>query len=179
MRLVDDEQAHRRGEQREHLVTKARVVEPLGTDQQQVDGIGGQQVADRAPLAASGAVDGVGPQSQALGGGDLVAHQRQQRADDQGRAGARLPQQSGGDEVHRRLPPASALHAQHPGAILDEVPDRLQLSGPEIGAVIVGQRAQALQGVGGKRSGDGGGHDQTMVARPADGPATSVTSKHW
>ena len=64
----------------------------------------GEPVADVVPLLAVGAVDRVRAQPEALGGRDLVAHQRQQRADDQRRSGARLPEQRGGDEVHRRLP---------------------------------------------------------------------------
>ena len=93
-----------------------------------------EPLADLVPLLAVGAVDRVRAQPKPLRGGDLVAHQRQQRADDQRRPGARLAQQRGRDEVHRRLPPAGALHAQHPRAIDDDVADRLQLPGAEAGA---------------------------------------------
>ena len=62
-----------------------------------------------------------------LGGGDLVAHQRQQRRDDQRGPGALLAQQRRGEEVDGGLAPARALHAQHAGAVVDEVGDRLEL----------------------------------------------------
>ena len=141
MGLVDHEQADRRGEQRQHLLAEAGVVEPLGADQQQVDRPGGQPVADVVPLVAVGAVDRVRPQPEALGGGDLVAHQRQQRADDQRGSGARLPQQRGRDEVHRGLAPAGPLHAQHAGPVDDYVLDRLELVRSESGVRIVGENS--------------------------------------
>ena len=72
---------------------------------------------------------------------DLVAHQRQQRRDDQRRPGALLAQQRGREEVDGGLAPARALHAQHAGAIVDEVRDRLELMLAEPG---VGAR-EALQ----------------------------------
>ena len=45
-----------------------------------------QPVPDRAPLLAVGAVDGVRAQPEPLRRRDLVAHEREQRADDEGRA---------------------------------------------------------------------------------------------
>ncbi len=150
VRLVDDQQPDRGGEQRQHVVAEARVVEPLGADQQQVDRVRGELLANAVPLVAIGRVDRVGAQAEPLRRGDLVAHQRQQRADDQRRPGLRVAQQRGGDEVDGGLSPAGALHAQHPGAIDDEVGDRLQLVGAKRGTGIAGQRAQPLQGGGGE-----------------------------
>ena len=71
--------------------------------------------------------------AEPLGGGDLVAHERQQRRDDQRRPGAALAQQRRGEEVDRRLAPARALHAQHARAVVDEVPHRLELVLAELG----------------------------------------------
>ena len=86
-----------------------------------------------------------------LGRGDLVAHQREQRADDQRRAGAGLAQQRRGDEVHGRLAPPGALDAEHPGAVGHDVVDRLELVGAELRRRVPGEGAQAVQGGGGER----------------------------
>ena len=106
VRLVDHQQADTGGEDRQHLLAELRVVEPLGADQQQIDGVGLQQGRDLAPSVAVGRVDGVRPQAEPACRVDLVAHQRQQRGDDQRGASAALPQQRGRDEVDRRLAPA-------------------------------------------------------------------------
>ena len=131
MRLVDDEQPDALGEQRQHRVPELRVVEPLGADEQEIDGIGGQQLAHLLPRLAVGRVDRVRADPEPLRGGDLVAHQREQRRDDQRRAGAALAQQRGGEEVHRRLAPAGALDAQDARAAVDEVGHGLALVRPE------------------------------------------------
>ena len=131
VRLVDHQQPDARREQRQHLVAELRVVEPLGRDQQQVDGVVGEHAPHRVPLVAVGRVDGVRADAEPLGGGDLVAHQRQQRRDDQRRPGAALAQQRGGDEVHGGLAPARALHAQHARPVVNQVGDRLALVGAE------------------------------------------------
>ena len=68
-------------------------------------------------------------------GVDLVAHQRQQRRDEQRRARALLAEQLGGDEVDRALAPPGALHDERAPALLDERPDRLELVAPEVGVV--------------------------------------------
>ena len=54
-----------------------------------------------------------------LGRRDLVAHQRQQRRDDDRRAVPARAQQLGGDEVDRGLAPAGALDHQCPAALDD------------------------------------------------------------
>ena len=59
VRLVDHQQPDALGEQRQHLVAELRVVEPLGADQQQVDGVGVEQLAHLVPLVAVGRVDRV------------------------------------------------------------------------------------------------------------------------
>ena len=110
--LVDDEQAAGRRQPREHLVAEAGVVEPLGADEQHVDLTGVDLVVDRLPLVDVGGVDRHRPDAGPLGRGDLVAHQREQRADDHRRAGAGLAQQLGGHEVDGRLAPPGALHDQ-------------------------------------------------------------------
>ena len=88
VRLVDHQQAAGGRQPRQHLVAEARVVEPLRADQQHVDLAGLDRVLDRLPLLEVGGVDGDRPDAGPLGGGDLVAHQREQRRDDHRRAGA-------------------------------------------------------------------------------------------
>ena len=115
--LVDHQQAAGRGQARQHLVAEAGVVEPLGAHQQDVDLAGVDLVVDRLPLVDVGGVDRHRADAGPLGGGDLVAHQREQRADDDGRPGARLAQQLGGDEVDRRLAPPGALHDERAAGV--------------------------------------------------------------
>ena len=86
VRLVDHQQAAGRGQPGQHLVAEAGVVEPLGADQQHVDLAGADRVVDRLPLLDVGRVDGDRADAGALGGRDLVAHQGEQRRDDDGRA---------------------------------------------------------------------------------------------
>ena len=143
MRLVDDEQPDPLGEQRQHRVAELRVVEPLGADEQEIDRIGRQQPAHLLPRLAVGRVDRVRADPEPLGGRDLVAHQREQRRDDQRRAGAALAQQRRGEEVHRRLAPARALDAQDTRAAVDEIGHGLALVRPE-GRLRARQRAQEL-----------------------------------
>ena len=87
VRLVDHQQARRGGQPGQHLVAEARVVEPLGAHQQHVDLAGVDRVVDRLPLLDVGGVDRHRPDAGALGGLDLVAHQREQRRHDHGRPG--------------------------------------------------------------------------------------------
>ena len=85
-------------------------------------------------------------------GGDLVAHEREQRRDDERGPGAALAQQRGGEEVDRRLAPARALHAQDARAVLDQVADGLELVLAELG---LGAR-EPVQQLGGALGQDGG-----------------------
>ena len=134
VRLVDHQQPHPLGEQRQHAGPELRVVEPLGTDQQQVDGVALEQLLDLGPPLAVGRVDRVRADAEPLRRRDLVAHQRQQRRDDQRRARTLLAQQRRRDEVDGGLAPARALDAQHARAILDQVGHGLALVLAEAGS---------------------------------------------
>ena len=127
VRLVDDEQAHPLAQHRQLLLAEARVGEPLGRDQQDVDVVGRQARPDVVPLVRVGGVDGHGPHARALGGGHLVAHERDERRDEQRRAGALLPEQRRRDEVDRRLAPPGALHDQRAPPVVDQRADGLEL----------------------------------------------------
>jgi hypothetical protein len=141
VRLVDHQQPGRRRQLRQHGVTEAGVVQPLGADQQDVDLAALDGVVDLLPLldvrAVHGDRDGAGP----LGSRDLVAHEGQQRADDDGRPCPAGTQQGGGHEVDRRLAPPGALHHQGPAPVGHQRLDR----GPLVVAQhrrLAGQRAQ-------------------------------------
>jgi hypothetical protein len=122
VRLVDDEHAGAGGEPGEHPVAEVGVVQPLRADQQHVDLAGIDSPIGVLPVAGVRRVDGDGVDAGPGGGVDLVAHQRQQRRDDDRGPGALLAQQGRRDEVHRGLPPAGALHHQRPPAVLDQRP---------------------------------------------------------
>ncbi len=87
VRLVDDEQAARRREGRELLIAKARVVQALRADEQHVHLTARQRSRDRTPLVGVRRVERDCADPGPLGCGDLVPHQRQERADDDGRPG--------------------------------------------------------------------------------------------
>ena len=169
VRLVDHEQPAGGGQLGQHLVAEAGVVQPLGTDQQDVDLTGADGVLDGLPVLDVGGVDGDGTDAGALGGGDLVAHQRQQRGDDHGRAGTGLAQQQGGDEVDGRLAPAGALHDQRATPTDSQRLDRGPLVVAQDGVVAAHQGAQVRLGlcsyVG--RGGRGHGALSTSALRQA------------
>ena len=139
--LVDDHQCGARSQVGEDLIAEDRVVEALRGDQQDIDLTSGHLSLNLLPLGDIGRVHGHGPDPGALGGGHLVAHEGQQRRDDDARPGtgartggwqwgARAPaspalsQQDRRHEVHRRLPPPGALDHQGSAACDDQRLDR-------------------------------------------------------
>jgi hypothetical protein len=83
------------------------------------------------PLVLIGRVDREGPDPDPLGRSDLVAHQREQWADQEHRARPLFAEQFRGDEVDEALAPAGALHHQCPRSALQHRFDRLPLTFPE------------------------------------------------
>ena len=79
MRLVDDDQAGAGRELGQHLVAEVGVVEALGADEQDVDRALLDVGEDLLPVVGVGGVDRRGVDAGAFGGGDLVAHQGEQR----------------------------------------------------------------------------------------------------
>ena len=127
MRLVDHEQARARRQVRQHLIAKARIVEPFGADEQHVDGPALYVRVDLAPLRDIARVDGDRTDAGALGRRNLVAHQREQRAHDHRWPGPSSAQEQRGHEVDRRLTPTRALHDQRALALDHECSDRRPL----------------------------------------------------
>ncbi len=127
VRLVDHHKAGVGGQRRQHIVTEVRIVEPFRTDQQHVEFAVDDPLMDGIPFGDVARVDRGRTNARALGGRDLVAHQRQQRRHDDRRPAAALPEQLGGDEVDRRLTPAGALHHQGLPSLHDKGFDRRPL----------------------------------------------------
>ena len=147
VRLVDHQQATGRSQPGQHLVAEAGVVEPLGADQQDVDLAGVDRGVDRLPVLDVRRVDGDRADAGPLGGGDLVAHQRQQRRDDHGRPRALRAEQQRGHEVDRRLAPAGALHDQRAPAVDGQRLDRRPLVLAQPRVVAADQRTQVFFGL--------------------------------
>ena len=124
VRLVHDQHARGGGELGQDEVAEARVVQPLRADQQQVHGAGGDLRVDLVPVRHVGRVHGPGLQPGPGRRLDLVAHQGEQRGDDDGRTHVPGPEQRGRDEVHGRLAPAGALHHQGPAPVAGQGLDR-------------------------------------------------------
>jgi len=101
VRLIDDEEPEPVQQVRENVASKLGVVEPFGRYQKQVDLIvvdGGEHVD---PVVTVRRIDGLSCQIEAGCSFDLVAHQGEQRRDDDGRSRTSSSQDLGGDEVHR------------------------------------------------------------------------------
>ena len=132
--LVDHEQARPSAVRRGRTPSRnAGVVQPLGRHHQQVDGARGDAVVDLVPVVDVGRVDGLGGDARPPGGRDLVAHEREQRRDDQRGAGPLLAEQAGGDEVHGRLAPPGALDDEGAAPVEHERLDGRELVGSDDG----------------------------------------------
>lgn len=124
VRLVDDQQAGRRRELGQHLITEIGVVQPLRAHQQDIHVAGRHLGLDGVPLLGVGGVDRARADPGPRGRLDLITHQREQRGDDHGRSAAALPQQRRRDEIDRGLAPARALHDQRAAVVGDQRLDR-------------------------------------------------------
>ena len=145
MRLVDHEQADAPRHRHEHVLDETLVGRPLGGNQQDIDAVLVQRAFDFRPRVAIGGIDRASAQAQAFGGIDLVAHQRQQRRDDQGRSASPVPQQARRDEVDEALAPAGSLDDEQAFAPVREGVDRLELSVAEHRRLVVERRPQKGQ----------------------------------
>ncbi len=178
VRLVDDEQPARGSQLRQDGVAELRVVQPLGREQQHVDLPCRDGVVGGPPFVDVGGVDGGRVDPGALRGGDLVAHQGEQRRDDHRRARPGGAQQRRGDEVDRRLAPSGALHHQRAPTVghqcLDGAP--LVVAQPRL---LAGERAQLLLGAGAQLGAlDGSGH-RPCLAVTGDGSPAVHRSGSW
>ncbi len=141
VRLVDHDQPGRSGKSGQHLVAELRVVQPFRTDEQHVHGAGPDAGVDLLPLLGIRRVDRARADAGPAGGFNLVAHQREQRRDDDRRPGALGAQEGGRDEIHRRLAPSGALHHENAAPVCDQGADRAPLVLAQ-SRLLPGQRPQ-------------------------------------
>lgn len=113
MCFIDDEEAGVPGQFGHHVVAKGLMIQAFWTYEQHIDSAVEDQVANPRPLSGVLGVDCVRYQTTSCSGFDLVSHEREKRREDQGRPGTLGAHESRGDEIHRRFPPPSALHAEH------------------------------------------------------------------
>ena len=146
VRLVDDQEPAPLDETGQHLVAETWVGQALGRHEQHVDLVGVDARADLTPLGGVGRAQLLRAHSRPRGCGDLVAHQGQQRRDQQRRSGTLLSAQRGRDEVHRRLAPPRPLHDEGTLATVDECLDGFPLTLAKLGLGTGRQRAQDVVG---------------------------------
>ena len=133
-----------------------------------------------APLVRVGRVDGDRANAGALGRGDLVAHESEQRRDQDGGPGTLPTQQQSGDEVHRGLAPPGALHDERPAVLIDERLDGFVLPVVKVCGIRADQGAQDLER-GRTGFGYGLGHLSSMAGAPdiIRLPAESCGVQRW
>ena len=110
--LVDHQQRDAAGVPGQHFRSEAFIGEALRGDQENIDLVAGEFVFGFGPFARVVGIDRGSAHAHSLGGGNLVAHQRQKRRNQQRRAAAGLTQQFGGNEVNKTLAPSGLLHDQ-------------------------------------------------------------------
>ena len=96
---------------------------------------------DVVPVGHVGGVKHGGAHPGAFCGGYLVAHEGEQRGDNECWPGPLFSQQQGGDEVDGGFSPPGALDDEHAAAVCHERFDRLVLPGMEGGVWVVGERS--------------------------------------
>lgn len=148
MRLVDHQKAGRGSELGQQLLAEVHRIEALRAHKEYVGLTALDLLVDGVPFLGIGGVDRPGLDTGPRRRLDLVAHQREQGRDDHGRAGTTSAQQSGGDEVHRRLAPARALHHQGTSALLHQGRHRLPLVLPQPGRTARGADELGEDGIG-------------------------------
>lgn len=97
--LVHHEQRYPWRHRSEDLGLEMRIGQPLGGDEQDVCLVALKRGLDSDPVTPIFRVEGEGAHAHALGGGYLVAHEGEQRRNEDGRPGSLLSQQLGGDEI--------------------------------------------------------------------------------
>jgi hypothetical protein len=129
--LVDDEEAQGAFDRGQELAQEALIAEALRGDEQDVHLVAREGLADRLPLVDVARVDGDRAEADAARHLDLVAHQGEERADDERRAVALVAADARGQPVDDALAPAGALDDEHARAVGERRLDRLALVGAE------------------------------------------------
>ena len=129
MSLIDHEQPNTSADARQHVAQKMLVVEPFRRNEEHVASVLSKVGFDRPPVIAIAAVQGVSTNADPFGHLDLIAHQREQRTDEQRRPRVLFAQQLGRQEVDETLAPPGALHDEQSAFALYEALDRFPLPG--------------------------------------------------
>ena len=118
MRFVYDEQANVALKQRQELLHELRIAQPLRRDHQQIHLIGQERAFDLLPLVQIFTVNGCGAQTDAFRGQELIAHQRQQRTDEQRRSSASFANDFSREKIDDTLAPARPLNHQNAATLI-------------------------------------------------------------
>ena len=117
VRLVDHEQPDRRAAAwAARSAPKRSFDSRSGEIDQDVDLVVGDRASAAVPLLDVAGVDGHRPEAQAVGGAELVAHERKQRADDERRPLPAIAQHPRRQPVHEALAPPGPLDDERPTA---------------------------------------------------------------
>ena len=125
---------------------KPFVGESLRRDEQDVHLVAPERPLDLVPLILIAGVDGARAHTHALGSKDLIAHQRQQRRDQQRRSQPALAQQLRRNEVDEALAPAGLLHHEQAPGAFDDMADRSLLAVAECGIGLPRANSEQPQG---------------------------------
>ena len=131
VRLVNDEQAHCVIHEAERSFTKTFVSEALRRDEQEIHLVRAERPFDVFPLLEVGAVDGSRLDTDSARHQQLIAHQREQRTDEQGRSRSAVAQDARRKEVDEALAPAGALNDEDSCAVVDRRDDGAELAFPK------------------------------------------------
>ena len=133
MRLIHDEQPDAPLQQRQELLPELRVRQPLRRHHEQVEFVAGERGLNLAPLLHVLAVHRRRAHAEPFCGQELVAHEREQRADEQRRSRAGLAKNFCREEIDDALAPAGALDDEEPLPPIGDVVNRLPLAVAESG----------------------------------------------
>ena len=131
MGLVHDKQADCVIHEAERSFTKAVVSEALRRDEQEIHLVGAERPFDVVPLLEVGAVDRPRLDTESARHQQLIAHQREQRADEQGRSRSAVAQEPSRKEVDEALAPSCALDDQDSRPVVDGGDDGFDLALPK------------------------------------------------
>ena len=130
----------------EHAVPEPLIGETFRSDQEDIHFVGPERVLDFAPSRQVVGVDRLGLDSHPARGGNLIAHEREQRADQQSGALPGFAQHLRGDEVNEALAPAGLLNDEQPPGTRHDVADRLRLTRAELSTAFGNALAQQGEG---------------------------------
>ena len=116
MGLIDHEQANPVGNVSQNVLPKSVVGQSLRRNQQEIDTILLQILFHPIPIVGIAAVDRPGRDADPFGGFKLVAHQGEQRRNEQCRSGSLVTKQPGSEKVDDAFPPSGPLYNQNPFA---------------------------------------------------------------